>query len=50
MTPDIEARIVIRLRSLLNSNGLGGVKIVGYEVILAFPTSFIRIDQGNTAA
>ncbi|TFK18841.1 glycoside hydrolase [Coprinopsis marcescibilis] len=31
MTPDIEARISVRLKSLLNSNGLSNVKIIGYE-------------------
>lgn len=43
MTPDIEARIVVRLRSLLNSNGLGGVKIVGYEVSISFYTIVIGL-------
>ncbi|TEB21233.1 glycoside hydrolase [Coprinellus micaceus] len=31
MSPDLEARIVLNLRDLLDSNGLGNVKIVGYE-------------------
>jgi hypothetical protein len=32
MTPDVEAGIVVALRNLLDSTGLGHVKIVGYEV------------------
>ncbi|KAG2008981.1 glycosyl hydrolase family 30 [Coprinopsis cinerea AmutBmut pab1-1] len=31
MTPDVEARIAVKLRSLLDSNGLGQVKVVGYD-------------------
>lgn len=31
MTPDVEARIAVALRNLLDSNGLGSVRIVGYE-------------------
>ncbi|KAF9031585.1 glycoside hydrolase [Panaeolus papilionaceus] len=31
MTPDIEGKIATALRSLLDSNGLSGVKIIGYE-------------------
>lgn len=32
MTPQVEAQIASGLRSLLNNNGLGGVRVVGYEV------------------
>ncbi|KAF5370547.1 hypothetical protein D9757_010139 [Collybiopsis confluens] len=31
MTPDVEAQIGSTLRSLLNSNGLSGVRVIGYE-------------------
>ena len=37
MTPDIEGQIGATLRSLLNSNGLSSVKLIGYEV-----GSFVR--------
>ena len=36
MTPDIEGRIGSSLRSLLNSNGLSSVKVIGYEVVFFF--------------
>ena len=32
MTPDIEGQIGTSLRSLLDSNGLSNVKIIGYQV------------------
>lgn len=35
MTPDMEGQIGSSLRSLLNSNGLSSVKIIGYEVDLS---------------
>lgn len=45
MTPDVEGQIAIALRTLLDGNGLSGVKIIGYEVqehtykIISFLTS-----------
>lgn len=35
MTPQIEGQIGTGLRTLLNNNGLSGVKVVGYEVCSA---------------
>lgn len=31
MTPNIESQIGGRLRTLLNDNGLSGVKVIGFE-------------------
>ncbi|KAF5378899.1 hypothetical protein D9615_006856 [Tricholomella constricta] len=41
MTPSIEGQIGTGLRTLLNNNGLSGVKVVGYEV----PVSSILLDH-----
>src|SRR5258707_14341686 len=49
MTPDMEGQIGSSLRSLLNSNGLSNVKIIGYEVDLSFPfTSLPPITKSST--
>lgn len=39
MTPDVEGRIAASLRTLLDLNGLGNVKIIGYEVMTRLPGS-----------
>jgi hypothetical protein len=46
MTPDIEGQIGRSLRSLLNSNGLSNVKVIGYEVSL-FLASQLAFSEGT---
>jgi len=41
MAADVEAQIAASLRSLLNSNSLSNVKIIGYEVGLSFRLDYI---------
>lgn len=38
MTPDVEGQIGVALRSLLDSNRLHDVKIIGYEVWISMFT------------
>lgn len=35
MTATVEGQIGVSLRTLLNNNGLSGVKVVGYEVCIS---------------
>ncbi|KAF8896227.1 glycoside hydrolase family 30 protein [Infundibulicybe gibba] len=53
MTPAVEGQIGSGLRSLLNNNGLSGVKVVGYEhnwdTAGAYPVTLMQ-DAGNSFA
>ncbi|KAJ7664594.1 glycoside hydrolase family 30 protein, partial [Mycena polygramma] len=51
MTPAIEGQIGAALRTLLNNNGLSGVKVVGYEHnwndAAAYPVTLMQDDGGS---